>query len=119
MPACGEAHVNDLLAAVALVPATAEIEAISAGVYTKVHCRAAGSVPAGAVRVRFRVTLPPGVVLADDNANVSFCADALAANPNRINTKIRFLCKLKAPNSTFADARRSKSPGYRRPELQG
>jgi hypothetical protein len=63
------------------------------------------------------VTFPPGVVLPDDNANVSFWAEALAANPNRINTKTRFLCKLKAPNSTFADARRSKSPGYRQPEL--
>jgi len=42
---------------------------------------AAGSLPDGEVRVRFKVVLPPGGTEADDNARESCAKSGLAASP--------------------------------------
>jgi hypothetical protein len=65
-----------LSAAAALGPAVTAIETIVAVEYVKVHCSAAGSLPAGDVKVRFRgVPTPEGVAL-DDNIRAPTCAKA-------------------------------------------
>lgn len=62
-----------LPALVAAGPATAETETMSAGENANVDCRAAGSLPAGDVRVRFRDTVPFAAVVPEDKTNESVC----------------------------------------------
>ncbi len=67
MPAL-PAHEIDLPAAVAAVPALAEIEVTAAVGYEIVHCSAAGWLPDEDVRDKFNDAVPPGVVEAEDKA---------------------------------------------------
>jgi len=62
-----------LPALVADSPATAEIETIFAGGKVNVNCRAAGSLPAGDVTVRFRDTVPFAAVVPEDKTKESVC----------------------------------------------
>jgi hypothetical protein len=59
----------DLPAAIALVPALALIATISAGGYVKAHWLAAGSLPVGEVRDRFRFTVPPCGAVPEASSN--------------------------------------------------
>jgi len=70
-----EAQVNVLPALVAAVPAIAEMETTLLGGYVKVHCRAAGWLPAGDVRVRLRETVPLAAAVPDDSCRESVCAE--------------------------------------------
>jgi hypothetical protein len=68
-----EEQVNVLPALVADNPATAEIEMTLLAGKVSVHCNAAGSLPAGEVRVRFKETVPLVAVVPEDRANESVC----------------------------------------------
>jgi hypothetical protein len=72
----------------AAVPATAEMEAMSVGVYCSVHSTAAGSLPAGDAKVRFSDAAPLTAV-ADDKASESVCPKAACAN-GRVRTANSF-----------------------------
>jgi len=61
---------TDLLAAVAAGPASTLMEVKSAAEYTITHCSAAGWDVPKEFSVRFSVTVPPGVAVADDSAKV-------------------------------------------------
>ena len=60
-------------ALVATDPAAAEIETILPEGNVSVHCRAAGSLPAGDVKVRFRDTVPFAAAVPEDRTNESVC----------------------------------------------
>ena len=62
-----------MLALVATSPGIAEIETTLAGGNVNVNCRAAGSLPAGDVNVRFRDTVPSAAAVPEDKANESVC----------------------------------------------
>jgi hypothetical protein len=62
-----------LPALVATSPAAAEIETTLAGGNVNVNCRAAGSLPAGDVKVRFKDTVPFAAVVPEDKTNESVC----------------------------------------------
>jgi hypothetical protein len=62
-----------LAALVAASPATAEIETILLGGNINVHCAAAGSLPGGDVKVRFRGIVPSAAVVPEDKTNESVC----------------------------------------------
>ena len=68
-----------MLALDAADPATAEIETTFVEGKVRVHCKAAGSFPAGEVRVRFKETVPLPAVVPDDKTNESVCADDTCA----------------------------------------
>jgi len=70
-----EAQVNVLPALVAAVPAIAEMETTLLGGYVKVHWRAAGSLPAGDVRLRLREAVPLAAAVPDDSCRESVCAE--------------------------------------------
>jgi hypothetical protein len=62
-----------LPALVADVPAPAEIETILLAGNVNVNCRAAGSLPAGEVKVRFRDIVPFAAAVPEDKTNESVC----------------------------------------------
>jgi hypothetical protein len=61
---------------VALGPAVTAIDTIAPAGYVKVHCSAAGSLPAGDVKVRFKGVLTPEGVAPEDNTREPACATA-------------------------------------------
>ncbi len=69
-------------AAIALEPALAVIDTISAGEYAKVHWMAAGLLPAGEVRVRPSVALPSAAAVPDEMVS-AVCASRGAASVKR------------------------------------
>lgn len=71
-------------AEVALAPAAAAIETIAAGEYERVHWTPAGSLPAGEVKVRLNVALPPAAAVPDESARVSCAERWLAAQKNSV-----------------------------------
>lgn len=68
-------HVIVLDAAVAALPADALRLAMLDALYVIVHCTAAGWLPLGEVKVRFKLVLPPALMPAEDNASVSVWAN--------------------------------------------
>ena len=68
-------HVIVFDAAVAALPAVALTLAMLDALYVRVHCTAAGSLPLGDVRLRFKVVLPPALTAPEDNVNVSVWAN--------------------------------------------
>jgi hypothetical protein len=84
-----------LPAAVALPPATALIETTAAGEYVKVHCTAAGSLPAGEVRVKFNVAPPPDTV-PDESASVSCASRGETDKSNNVTLEIPQTKQLRA-----------------------
>ena len=58
-------------AAVRAVPALAEMDMTLAAGYVSIHCRAAGSLPEGEVRTRFKDTVPFAPAVPDDSAMAS------------------------------------------------
>jgi hypothetical protein len=76
-------------ALVAAVPALAEMETTLLGGYVKVHCKAAGSLPAGDVKFRFTDIAPPVPTFADPNVKESVCPKAEDNDANRAIEIIR------------------------------
>jgi hypothetical protein len=61
---------------------------IAEGSYVKVHCAAAGSLPAGDDKLKLRVVVLPGAAAPDDNPTLTPCATACPATP-ALNTANR------------------------------
>jgi hypothetical protein len=72
VPEPGE-QVSVLEALVAEGPAATEIEAMLAGGNVNINCKAAGSLPAGDVKVRPRDTVPFAAAVPEDKTNESVC----------------------------------------------
>lgn len=79
---------SDVPAATLLGPVIAPIETTLCGEYVKVHCKPAGSLPVGEVKVRFKAATPFAAVVADDSANVLCAKRGLAAKANSGAMKI-------------------------------
>jgi hypothetical protein len=75
-------HARDLPAPVIADPALAEMEVTFAAGYVKLHWTAAGSLPDGEVRFRFRDKVPLDVAAPDDKAR-----ESVWAKPCRAETR--------------------------------
>ena len=71
-----EAQVSDLPAVAPAEPATALMVVMSDGAKESVHCKPAGSFPAGEVRDKFREMVPAGATIPESRINASDCAQA-------------------------------------------
>jgi len=76
-------HANVFEAPVATAPALTEKEVTSLCEYVNVHCKAAGSLPAGAVKVRFNDIVPSEPTVPDDKPILSVCPIRGDAAANR------------------------------------
>ena len=77
-----------LNALVATGPRLALIEAILAAGYVRVHCRAAGSEPAGEARFRFKETVPSAPAVPEDSVRESVCAKETRAKSRNVNVTV-------------------------------
>ena len=93
-------------AAVAALPIVALRFAMLDALYVRVHCTAAGSLPLGDVRLRFKLLLPPALMVPEDNANVSVWANdhaekTLHSSSNRVLRFRRPGMRLRSSDSEF------------------
>ena len=75
-------------AAVAAAPAVAEIEVTDAGAYVRVHWTAAGSLPVGDVKFKFRDTVPFVPAVPDDRLKESVCPNRTCVNSRKKTPEI-------------------------------
>ena len=99
-------HVIVFDAAVAALPTVALRLAMLDALYVRVHCTAAGSLPPGDVRLRFKVVLPPALTAPEDNANVSVWANDHAEKTLHISSNLvlrfrRVGMRLRSSDSEF------------------